>query len=69
MDGKVQNCVAPIGMGPFIGFGGVDGVVRIWDVNAWTLAHRLCTQSGHKSVTHIISAIVCSLFYYSLIYY
>mmetsp|Transcript_6807 Transcript_6807/g.8467 ORF Transcript_6807/g.8467 Transcript_6807/m.8467 type:complete len:951 (+) Transcript_6807:36-2888(+) len=57
LDGKAQNCLTTVGIGPLIAFGGVDGVVRIWDANTWSVVHRLCTTSGHKSVQHLISTI------------
>ena len=58
LEGKIQHCCDPVGVGPLIAFGGVDGVIRIWDVSNWTLFHRYCTQGGHKSVQNLLCYIV-----------
>lgn len=64
LDGKVQNCFTPVGIGPFVAFGGVDGVVRIFDTQSWSVSQRLNTTGGHKSVQHLLSLIVIIFLYF-----
>jgi len=55
LDNRAQNCCVDLGMGPFVAFGGSDGVVRVWDMLAWNVTHRLSIPGGHKSVQHVFS--------------